>query len=195
MQYNKAETIIKSMNLLNTIFISIALAMDCFTVSVSGGASIKNNRLGDSVMVGLYFGAFQMFMTLLGWQGGVLLASVINAYDHWIAFILLLFIGGKMLAESFKEPEEKKFQLNHRILAILAIATSIDALGVGFSYGFMAESIITASIIIGITSFLLSFMGMQLGKILKKIMNGKAELLGGIILIIIGLKLLIEHLW
>ena len=181
------------MDLTNTLLIAVALAMDCFTVSIGGGSSLKKMKCSDALTVGAYFGGFQFLMTWLGWQGGTALSAYINAIDHWIALILLLIIGIKMIIEAYKSDEQKKFSLNHKILLIMAIATSIDALGVGLSYAFLNQAIIDSAIIIGIVSFLFSAAGMHLGKMLKKALNGKAEIIGGLILIGIGLKIALEH--
>lgn len=181
------------MELMSSILIGIALAMDSFSVSIAGGSNLKKVKFTQALLVGVYFGFFQFFMTYLGWQGGVLFSDLINSFDHWIAFFLLVGIGGKMIWESFNNDKEQEFSLNHKILFILAIATSIDALGVGLSYALLDKSILKVSIIIGIIAFIFSYAGIYLGKYLKHILKNKAELAGGIILIGIGFKIAIDH--
>ncbi|MBT4917185.1 manganese efflux pump [Candidatus Peregrinibacteria bacterium] len=181
------------MELLNTVLIAIALAMDSFTVSISGGSSMKKIKLKDSITIGLYFGFFQFFMTVLGWKSGIVFSEIIDSFDHWIALGLLVFIGGKMIFNSFKKTECTKFSFTHKTLFILAIATSIDALGIGLSYALLDKSVIFTSTIIGIVAFTFSAGGIYLGKLCKKALKNKAELIGGILLILIGLKIAYEH--
>ncbi len=181
------------MDLVNTLMIAVALAMDCFTVSIGGGSVLKNIKRSDALTVGAYFGGFQFLMTMVGWQGGALFHQSISAYDHWVAFAILLIIGLKMILESFNSEENKTFSLRTRIMLILAVATSIDALGVGISYAFLNQAIIYTALIIGFVSFIFSIIGIFLGKRLKELFNGKAELFGGIILILIGIKIAVEH--
>lgn len=181
------------MEFISSLLIAIALAMDSFTVSIAGGSNLKNVKFSHALLVGAYFGFFQFFMTYLGWQGGVLFSDLINSFDHWIAFFLLFFIGGNMIWASFKDDNEKVFSLNHKILLILAIATSIDAMGIGLSYALLNKNILIVSIIIGITAFLFSYIGIYLGKMLKEILQNKAEFAGGLILIGIGFKIALDH--
>ncbi len=181
------------MEIFSTIFIAIALAMDVFTVSISGGTLLKKIKPKDALTVGLYFGLFQAGMTFIGWKGGQLFRIIIEPFDHWVAFGLLLFIGGKMIHNSLKETEDIKFSLSHKILLLLAIATNIDAFGVGLSYAFLNKSLLFPLIIIGVTAFIFAIVGLYLGKLLKKILKNKAELIGGIILILIGLKIIYDH--
>jgi len=182
------------MDFLGTVAIAVALAMDSFTVSLSGGASLSKVKVKNALMIGGYFGFFQFFMFLVGYWGGKFLSIYINFFDHWIALGLLIFIGGKMVIESFnKEEAETKSIFKHKILLALAIATSIDALGVGLSYSFLNKEFLFSSLIIGVIAFLFSGAGLYLGKILKKILKKKAELIGGIILIGIGINIAVEH--
>lgn len=181
------------MIMIDDFIIAIALAMDALTVSVSGGAALNKPTLKKALLVASYFGFFQFFMPILGWYGGMFFNNVIDSYDHWIAFGLLIIVGGKMILEFFKNIEEKKFPLSHKVLLVLSIATSIDALGVGLSYAFLNKLILIPSIIIGAVTFFLSTIGVYLGKNLKKVLGGKAEFVGGIILIAIGINILINH--
>ena len=181
--------------MITIILIAFGLAMDSFTVAISGGAATLKAKIKSALLVAFYFGFFQGFMTFLGWYGGSAFNAWIEAFDHWVAFVLLIFIGGKMIREAIKNKEIKKIKLTHKLLFILAIATSIDALGTGISFAFLDASIITPSLVIGITAFLFSFFGFYLGKMLSKILKNKAMLAGGIILIGIGFKILVEHIW
>jgi putative Mn2+ efflux pump MntP len=134
-----------------------------------------------------------MLMTLVGWKSGQLFSTVIDTFDHWIALGILVIVGGKMIYHSFSETNNGYFSLSHRILALLAVATSIDALGIGLSYALLDKQVFYSSLIIGITAFFFSAFGLYLGKKLKKILKNKAELLGGVILILIGLKIAYDH--
>lgn len=181
------------MELVNTLFIAVALAMDALAVSISSGASLIKTRLKDVLLISFYFGFFQFFMPLLGWGGGNYFNDLLKSFDHWLAFGLLFFIGGKMIAESFKKEKNMKFVLSHKLLIVLAISTSIDALGIGFSYALLDKAIFIPAVIIGLVAFLFSAVGTYLGKILKNIFKNKTTLVGGIILIIIGIKILFDH--
>lgn len=186
------------MSILELIFISFGLAMDCFAVSFSGGATQKNLRFGNAVIIGLFFGFFQGGMPLLGWQLGEVFVNKIGSFDHWFAFIILSFIGGKMILEAVRPAKEKKPIIMTHIptLLILSVATSIDALAVGFSFAIISVDSIWLSVLsIGIFSLVLSVLGIYGGKKLSAyIKPSYAEIIGGIILIIIGTKILIEHL-
>ena len=189
------------MNSLDIWMLAVALAMDCFTVSIVSGVIVRKWLWGMILRMAFLFGLFQAAMPLMGWLATNHFSEQLEAVDHWIAFGLLAFIGGKMVRESFGPEEEKKFNpqnLNTQLL--LAIATSIDALAIGISFactGYRAiEQIVYPLIVIGIVSFLFSLFGYRLGvrfgkSIARKL---KPELLGGIILIVIGIKILITHL-
>ena len=181
--------------------LAVALAMDCFTVSIVSGVIVRKWLWGMILRMAFLFGLFQAAMPLMGWLATNHFSEQLEAVDHWIAFGLLTFIGGKMVRESFGPEEEKQFNpqnLNTQLL--LAVATSIDALAIGISFactGYRAiEQIVYPLIVIGIVSFLFSLFGYRLGvrfgkSIARKL---KPELLGGIILIVIGIKILITHL-
>lgn len=181
------------MEILNTIIIAVALSMDSFTVAISGGASLKKVQIEKALLVAAYFGIFQSLFFIIGYLGGNGLRIYIDSYDHWIALGLLIFIGGKMILESFNNQEEKEFSFKSKILILLATATSIDALGVGLSYSLLNRSFLLPAILICVVSFLFSGIGLYLGKILKRILKKKAELIGGIILIGIGINIALEH--
>lgn len=182
----------------------IGLSMDAFAVSLAKGLCLKDDEFKYSFRVALFFGGFQALMPLLGWWLGRYFEGYITSFSHWIAFILLSIIGGKMLLEAMKElrtKEEDKIHLecerdefSYKKITILAVATSIDALAVGVSFAFLNVNIIPSIIIIGITTFVLSFFAVFLGKKLGEYMQSYAELFGGAILIFIGVKILLENL-
>ena len=186
------------MNLLDIILLAVALAMDCFTVSIVSGVMLSRRV----IRMAFLFGFFQAMMPLLGWLGISHFQAYMEAYDHWIAFSLLAFIGGKMIWESFGPEEEQHFNPSKlRTQLLLAVATSIDALAVGISFactGFTMVSQLTMPLlIIGIVSLLFSIIGYHLGRRFGSIITRrlKPELFGGIILILIGVKILITHLF
>jgi len=191
------------MNLLDIILLAIALAMDCFTVSIVSGIILQkqSNQYSSVMRMAFLFGLFQAMMPLFGWLGVSFFQTYMEAYDHWIAFCLLAFIGGKMIKESFDDEEKQHFNpCKLKTQLLLAIATSIDALAIGISFactGYTALSQLTLPlIIIGLVSFLFSIIGYHLGRRFGKTITRrlKPELAGGIILIIIGVKILISHL-
>ena len=202
------------MNLLDIILLAVALAMDCFTVSIVSGVIDHGDWHNDSseakirvpvpviyLRMAFLFGFFQALMPLLGWLGISHFQAYMEAYDHWIAFGLLGFIGGKMIWESFGDEEDQHFNPNRlRTQLLLAVATSIDALAIGISFactGFTELSQLTMPlVIIGIVSFLFSIVGYHLGRRFGKIITRrlKPELFGGIILVLIGVKILLSHL-
>lgn len=179
--------------MLDILLISFALAMDSFSVSICAGASLSNPGYKKPLLVAFYFGFFQALMTFLGVVGSELVAGQIGGFDHWIAFLLLLFIGGNMIFSFLKKEEDCHFSFSHRNLFMLAIATSIDAIGVGVSLSLITQRIVIAFISIGLVSFILSFLGVRIGKILNKYINGYGELVGGFILLFIGFRILYEH--
>lgn len=185
------------MSILELIFLSIALAMDCFAVSFSAGGLQKELRLRHALIIGSFFGLFQGFMPLIGYFGGQAVVSYIERFDHWIAFGILLILGLKMMFEALR-PEKGGKGINimkPTTLLVLSIATSIDALAVGFSFSMLDVRIWIAVLIIGFGSFLFSVGGFYMGKFLsQRIKPSYAEILGGLILIGIGVKILIEHL-
>ena len=182
--------------MINIILISISLAMDCFAVSIAGGAAIAKPKIINALKIGISFGLFQAIMPLIGWSIGFSFRNLIENVDHWVAFSLLLIIGIKMLYEAFKKSPGKKKTDITRIptLLILSIATSIDALVVGISLSIIALSIYLSILIIGLSAFVFSVSGYYLGNKIGKIIGNKVEIIGGIILIGIGVKILIEHL-
>lgn len=184
------------MNTITIIIIAFGLAMDAFAVSISRGLTIKHLQIRNAFKIALFFGAFQGIMPVVGWLAGMSCRNFISGVDHWIAFSLLTFIGIKMIYESFLMPTGEKGDspLNIYPLLILSVATSIDALAVGLSLSFIKVAIITPAIIIGIITFLLSFSGVYIGNRLGHFFERKLEVVGGLILIGIGIRILVQHL-
>lgn len=184
------------MSLSTIIFIAIALSMDAFAIAIASGFTIEKLKIKHALRIALAFGLFQFLMPVVGWFAGVGLKSFISGIDHWIAFALLTFVGGKMIYEGIRmEPEEKTTNpLKLSVLFILSIATSIDALAVGLSLSLLNISILTPALIIGCITFSISFAGVYIGKKLGHFFESKIEIVGGLILVGIGIKILIEHL-
>lgn len=179
--------------------IGVGLSMDAFAVSVCKGLAMEKINKKQAVVIGLYFGGFQALMPLLGWLLGARLQKYIVSIDHWVAFVLLAFIGGKMIMEAVRDKDDqeigqKDLPLNHREMLIMAVATSIDALAVGITFAFLDIPIAEAVTIIGCTTFVLSVAGVAVGNFFGTRYKKKAEISGGVILILIGLKILTEHL-
>ena len=182
------------MGIISILLIAVGLAMDSLAVSISGGIVMRPFCMRQSLRLALTMGIFQGGMTLLGWLMGVSFSSYITAFDHWIAFILLGFLGGKMIYESFGEEETTISSFSTKTLLTLGVATSIDALAVGVSMAFLKTSIYFPAFIIGFVTFALSLIGVISGYRFGKSKGINVELFGGIILIAIGVKILIEHL-
>lgn len=188
------------MSITTTILLALALAMDAFAVSISIGIGMVKMQIGHALRMAFCFGLFQALMPLAGWSIGIFAAEYIKTFDHWIAFVLLLAIGGKMLYEAFTEEEcEEKIKKTdpfcYTILLVLAVATSIDAAAVGVTISFLDYSILKPALIIGIITFIISLGGVFFGKRIGDIFGRKVEIAGGLVLIGIGIKILIEHLW
>lgn len=184
------------MSLFELFFLAIGLSMDAFAVAICKGLSLKHFNKKYAAIIALYFGTFQALMPVLGYLLGSRFQQSITAYDHWIAFILLALIGGNMIKESFDpETETSSPSIHFQEMLILAIATSIDALAVGVTFAFLRVSLIPAVSTIGITAFIMSFLGVKVGHIFGTKYKSKAEFSGGLILILIGGKILIEHLF
>lgn len=214
------------MSIFSILIIAIGLAMDAFAVSICTGIKLKKLKPTKALKVGLYFGGFQAIMPLIGWAISTNFKSSIENIDHWIAFILLSIIGGKMLLDAIKDEKEQSSEeamaqetsanetnsedccgacksiyadnnnpIANKTLLVLAVATSIDALVVGISFAILDVNIIQAVSIIGIVTLIISFIGVMLGKKLGELFKQKAEILGGVILIGMGIKILVEHLF
>jgi putative Mn2+ efflux pump MntP len=184
------------MDAIVTVGIAFGLAMDAFAVSIASGVIIKHLRIRNALTIATFFGSFQAFMPLIGWLAGLTLRDFISGVDHWIAFGLLNGIGFKMIYESCKvESIEREINpLNVFVLLILSVATSIDALAVGMSLSFLKIGIAIPAIVIGTVTFLLTLLGVFVGNRFGHFFEKKIEFLGGLILIGIGIKILIEHI-
>ena len=183
------------MDALTIVLIAVGLAIDAFAVSIANGMGIATKRRRSALLTATFFGGFQMIMPAIGWTVGLTLAGFIAGIDHWIAFGLLAFIGAKMIYDGAKKEGEKgAADLKLHSLLILAIATSIDALMVGFSFAFLQTSILEPIIVIGAVTFGLSFVGFYFGSGLGKHFGHRIKIVGGLVLILIGLRILLEHL-
>lgn len=183
------------MNLYELIIIAIGLSMDAFAVAICKGLSLNKLKLKNILMVAFFFGLFQAAMPLIGYFLGLQFKSYIQSIDHWISFILLCVIGLKMIKEALSEKEEYKCDLfNLTNILILSLATSIDALAVGVTFAFLSVQILPAVLLIGSITFLLSAIGVKIGHVFGNRFQSKAELAGGLILIFMGTKILIQHL-
>ncbi len=184
------------MQLSVVLFIAVGLSMDAFAVSVVAGSVYRELKVRHALRMALFFGGFQAVMPIIGFLAGRSLREYISAYDHWIAFGLLLFVGGKMIYESLKiEAAEKNLDpSNLLVLLTLSVATSIDALAIGITLSMLTAGIVAAAAIIGLVTFTLSYAGILIGKRFGHFFESKIEILGGVILIAIGLKILVQHL-
>lgn len=192
--YERKEEI---MSILEIFFIGVGLSMDAFAVALCKGLNMKKINYYHTVIIALFFGGFQALMPLAGWLLGKQFEDYITSVDHWIAFVLLVYIGSKMIYESIKGEEEESGtgeRLDYKELLIMAVATSIDALAVGITLAFFKVSILQSITVIGITTFVLSIIGVTIGNRFGMKFKKKAEISGGIILILIGTKILLEHL-
>lgn len=183
------------MNLISVFLIGVGLSMDAFAAAICKGLSIRKNFLEKSFVIALFFGVFQAVMPYIGYLLGSIFAEKLQAVDHWIAFVLLSIIGVNMIRESRDKTctiEEDRLDLKN--LFMLAIATSIDALAVGVSFAFLKIKISLAVFVIGLTTFVISFFGVRIGRAFGIALKDKAQVTGGLILIFLGLKILVEHL-
>ena len=184
------------MGFLELFLLAVGLSMDACAVGICAGLTMKKELIKKALIIGLYFGVFQAVMPLIGYISATWFADKIIAFDHWIAFALLCFLGGKMIFESLKKDDkcDVDFSIKPSKMLPLALATSIDALAVGVSFAFLKVDIIPAVCFIGATTFVVSFIGVTAGKFFGEKLKSKAEFTGGVILILIGLKILLEHL-
>lgn len=183
------------MNLISVFLIGVGLSMDAFAAAICKGLSIRKNFLEKSFVIALFFGVFQAAMPYIGYLLGSIFAEKLQAVDHWIAFVFLSIIGVNMIIESRDKTctiEEDRLDLKN--LFMLAIATSIDALAVGVSFAFLKIKISLAVFVIGLTTFVISFLGVRIGRAFGIALKDKAQVAGGLILIFLGLKILLEHL-
>ena len=185
------------MDLLTIILISIALAMDAFSVSITKGFTVKNITTMETLWFGIFFGGFQALMPVLGWIAGIQLEHFISSIAPWVAFIILSAIGFKMIYESLTSDEEeklKKAKFSFKELTLLAVATSIDAFAVGVTFAILNTPILVPIILIGLTAFIFSEIGIVIGKKLGQFFGDKFEIIGGIVLVFLGLKILLDGL-
>ena len=188
------------MSFIELFLIGVGLSMDAFAAAICQGLSMTRIKWGHALTVGLYFGGFQALMPFVGWMLGSQFAGRIQQYDHWIAFILLVLIGGNMIREALSGDEEDAAQaetdlrLDHKKLFLMAIATSIDALAIGVTFAFLETAILPAIGIIGCTTFCISVAGVAVGCWFGARYKKRAEITGGAILVLLGIKILLEHL-
>jgi putative Mn2+ efflux pump MntP len=180
------------MGIAELFVLAIGLSMDAFAVSICKGLSLGKITPKHMCIAGIWFGGFQALMPLIGYFLGSFFADMITKYDHWIAFALLVIIGGNMIKESFEKEEHLDASMTVKSMFLLAVATSIDALAVGVTFAFLKVQIVPAVSFIGIITFVLSAIGVKIGSIFGTKYQSKAELCGGIILIIIGTKILLD---
>lgn len=186
------------MSIWEILLIGLSVSADAFAVAMCKGVEMKKFRLKYALLIALFFGGFQMLMPLIGWAVASVFEKYITAFDHWIAFGLLAILGGKMIFDSFKkEPEseeEQVLKLGLKTLLLMALATSIDALAVGVTFAFLQVNIWIAISLIGATTFCFSVVGVLIGTKIGDKFKNKAEFVGGLILVLLGLKILLEHL-
>ncbi len=188
------------MGLFEVFLTGVGLSMDAFAVAICKGLNMKKINYRQAIIIGLFFGGFQALMPFIGWLIGTRFEQYIVSIDHWIAFILLSFIGGKMLYDTLSEKNDDcdtqsdNSKFDYKELLLMAIATSIDALAMGIMFALLGVGIWSAILIIGITTFILSIFGVCIGNKFGVLYKKKAEIAGGVVLIILGLKILLEHL-
>lgn len=183
------------MSLVELFLVAVGLSMDAFAVSICKGLSMKKMNWKHAVIVGIYFGGFQALMPFLGYILGSQFKHLIASFDHWVAFILLAIIGINMIREAMNSDEEcVDASVSFKTMVVLAIATSIDALAVGVTFSFLQVNIISAVSFIGIITFTISLVGVKVGNVFGCKYKSKAEFTGGVILILIGIKILMDHL-
>lgn len=183
------------MGIVELFILAVGLSMDAFAVAVCKGLAMEKISVKKAAIVGVWFGGFQALMPLIGYFLGVQFKDYIVSVDHWIAFVLLSLIGANMIKEALSKEEEKEdASLGFKNMLLLAIATSIDALAVGVTFAFLEVNIVYAVCFIGIITFILSMAGVKIGNVFGSKYKSKAELAGGIILILLGIKILLEHL-
>lgn len=182
------------MGIAELFILAVGLSMDAFAVSICKGLSMERTTIRHMCIAGVWFGGFQALMPLIGYYLGSLFTDIITSYAHWIAFVLLSIIGGNMIKESRSEQETLDASMSMPSMLLLAVATSIDALAVGVTLAFLKVQILPAVTFIGVITFLLSAAGVKVGSLFGAKYHSKAELCGGIILIVIGIKLLLDGL-
>lgn len=180
------------MSIWDLFILAVGLSMDAFAVSVCKGLSLGKIKPKHMCIAGAWFGGFQALMPLIGYFLGSFFAEMIEKYDHWVAFVLLAIIGGNMIKESFDKDEKVDSSMDVKSMLLLAIATSIDALAVGVTFAFLQVQIVPAMSFIGVITFIFSAVGVKIGSLFGTKYKSKAELFGGIVLVLIGIKILLE---
>ncbi|MCM6404634.1 manganese efflux pump MntP [Klebsiella pneumoniae] len=185
------------MNLSATILLAFGMSMDAFAASIGKGATLHKPKFSEAVRTGLIFGAIETLTPLVGWGLGMLASQFILEWNHWIAFILLVFLGGRMIVEGFRGDNDEAWEAPHRhgfwLLVTTAFATSLDAMAVGVGLAFLQVSIVTTALAIGCATFIMSTLGMMVGRFIGPLLGKRAEILGGIVLIGIGSEILWSH--
>lgn len=185
------------MNLSATILLAFGMSMDAFAASIGKGATLHKPKFSEAVRTGLIFGAIETLTPLVGWGLGMLASQLILEWNHWIAFILLVFLGGRMIVEGFRGDSDEACEAPHRhgfwLLVTTAFATSLDAMAVGVGLAFLQVSIVTTALAIGCATFIMSTLGMMVGRFIGPLLGKRAEILGGIVLIGIGSEILWSH--
>ncbi|HCT9290294.1 TPA: manganese efflux pump MntP [Klebsiella pneumoniae] len=185
------------MNLSATILLAFGMSMDAFAASIGKGATLHKPKFSEAVRTGLIFGAIETLTPLVGWGLGMLASRFILEWNHWIAFILLVFLGGRMIVEGFRGDSDEACEAPHRhgfwLLVTTAFATSLDAMAVGVGLAFLQVSIVTTALAIGCATFIMSTLGMMVGRFIGPLLGKRAEILGGIVLIGIGSEILWSH--
>ncbi|MFL0018050.1 manganese efflux pump MntP [Klebsiella pneumoniae] len=185
------------MNLSATILLAFGMSMDAFAASIGKGATLHKPKFSEAVRTGLIFGAIETLTPLVGWGLGMLASQFILEWNHWIAFILLVFLGGRMIVEGFRGDSDEACEAPHRhgfwLLVTTAFATSLDAMAVGVGLAFLQVSIVTTALAIGCATFIMSTLGMMVGRFIGPLLGQRAEILGGIVLIGIGSEILWSH--
>ncbi|HEN5267475.1 TPA: manganese efflux pump MntP [Klebsiella pneumoniae] len=185
------------MNLSATILLAFGMSMDAFAASIGKGATLHKPKFSEAVRTGLIFGAIETLTPLVGWGLGMLASQFILEWNHWIAFILLVFLGGRMIVEGFRGDSDEACEAPHRhgfwLLVTTAFATSLDAIAVGVGLAFLQVSIVTTALAIGCATFIMSTLGMMVGRFIGPLLGKRAEILGGIVLIGIGSEILWSH--
>lgn len=185
------------MNLSATILLAFGMSMDAFAASIGKGATLHKPKFSEAVRTGLIFGAIETLTPLVGWGLGMLASQFILVWNHWIAFILLVFLGGRMIVEGFRGDSDEACEAPHRhgfwLLVTTAFATSLDAMAVGVGLAFLQVSIVTTALAIGCATFIMSTLGMMVGRFIGPLLGKRAEILGGIVLIGIGSEILWSH--
>lgn len=182
------------MDFVTVVLIAIGLAMDAFAVSIAKGISVERNRRRSAILLASLFGGFQGLMPVIGWLAGLGLRDIIMDIDHWVAFGLLGFIGAKMIYDSTKSEYGKAEDVTLCMALVLAVATSIDALMVGLGFAFLEIPILIPVLVIGVVTLILSYLGFIFGSKIGSMFGRKVKVLGGVILIVIGIRILMEHL-